>query len=269
MGQLIVATFPARADKQTRKQIKALVKKYKIGGLLFSEGVAEEQAILTNIAQKESDVPVLITFDGEWGLSMEEEDINRRCRKVLTYKYVLGLRKRPQIHLSGLGSRVNTSHTKDLIRRLNLAAVTVLGNQQGILPLSTDIKQLAVLNVGDNKIIKPFFKELSEYTHPVGFQLGKSLSEAERINLKETLSHYKRIIVCVTDHRLAPYQTFFADFAPKVPVVYVFFIPGKQILQIHRGVSAADAVVLAHSPGEDIQKHDVALYRLSAISKKK
>jgi len=186
---------------------------------------------------------------------MEEEDINRRCRKVLTYKYVLGLRKRPQIHLSGLGSRVNTPHTKDLIRRLNLAAVTVLGNQQGILPLSTDIKQLAVLNVGDNKIIKPFFKELSEYTHPVGFQLGKSLSEAERINLKETLSHYKRIIVCVTDHRLAPYQTFFADFAPKVPVVYVFFIPGKQILQIHRGVSAADAVVLAHSPGEDIQKH--------------
>jgi len=70
VGQLIVATFPARADKQTRKQIKALVKKYKIGGLLFSEGVAEEQAILTNIAQKESDVPVLITFDGEWGLSM-------------------------------------------------------------------------------------------------------------------------------------------------------------------------------------------------------
>ena len=50
VGQLIVATFPARADKQTRKQIKALVKKYKIGGLLFSEGVAEEQAILTNIA---------------------------------------------------------------------------------------------------------------------------------------------------------------------------------------------------------------------------
>ena len=70
VGQLIVTTFPAKADKQRKKQIRDLVKKYKIGGLLFAEGTPEEQAILTNIAQKNSKVPVMITFDGEWGLSM-------------------------------------------------------------------------------------------------------------------------------------------------------------------------------------------------------
>jgi len=53
--------------------IRDLVKKYKIGGLLFAEGTPEEQAILTNIAQKNSKVPVMITFDGEWGLSMRLE----------------------------------------------------------------------------------------------------------------------------------------------------------------------------------------------------
>lgn len=73
VGQLIVTTFPARADKQKKKRIRELVKKYKIGGLLFAEGTPEEQAILTNIAQKNSKVPVLITFDGEWGLSMRLE----------------------------------------------------------------------------------------------------------------------------------------------------------------------------------------------------
>ena len=73
VGQLIVTTFPAKADKQKKKQIRDLVKKYKIGGLLFAEGTPEEQAILTNIAQKNSKVPVMITFDGEWGLSMRLE----------------------------------------------------------------------------------------------------------------------------------------------------------------------------------------------------
>lgn len=73
VGQLIVTTFPAKADKQKKKQIRDLVRKYKIGGLLFAEGTPEEQAILTNIAQKNSKVPVMITFDGEWGLSMRLE----------------------------------------------------------------------------------------------------------------------------------------------------------------------------------------------------
>lgn len=52
------------------KQMRELVKKYKVGGLLFSEGTPEEQAILTNMARKDAKIPVMVTFDGEWGLSM-------------------------------------------------------------------------------------------------------------------------------------------------------------------------------------------------------
>ena len=50
--------------------MRELVKKYKVGGLLFSEGTPEEQAILTNMARKDAKIPVMVTFDGEWGLSM-------------------------------------------------------------------------------------------------------------------------------------------------------------------------------------------------------
>lgn len=57
----------------------------------------------------------------------------------------------------------------------------------------------------------------------------------------------------VTEHRLAPYQPFFAEFTHDVPAVYLLFIPGKQMLQIRRAVSAADAVVLAHSSIDDVQ----------------
>lgn len=75
VGQLLVATVPAKADKQTQKKVRELVKKYKIGGILFSEGTAEGQATITNLANKTAKVPLMITFDGEWGLSMRLENV--------------------------------------------------------------------------------------------------------------------------------------------------------------------------------------------------
>lgn len=64
MGQLLMVTFPTRADKAARKHLRTLVKKYKIGGLVFAEGSAEEQTMLTNLAQKDARVPLLMAVDG-------------------------------------------------------------------------------------------------------------------------------------------------------------------------------------------------------------
>ena len=187
---------------------------------------------------------------------LTEAEIEAKCRKVLTYKYALGLSKKPFVRLSGLGNRINTAHTRDLIRRLNQAAITVLQKKGNMLPLDADTREVAVLNVGDAKEIQPFLKELSGYikASTAVFQLKKELPEVARKQLRDSLSQYKRILVCVTDHRLIPYQAFFNEFAPDVPVAYLLFIPGKQVLQIRRGVSAADAVILAHSSMDDVQE---------------
>lgn len=191
---------------------------------------------------------------------LTEAEIETKCRKVLTYKYALGLSKKPFVRLSGLGNRINTAHTRDLIRRLNQEAITVLRNKNNVLPLDADTREVAVLNVGDAKEVQPFLKELSGYINSAGtkgsptvFQLKKDLQPAARKLLRDSLSQYKRILVCVTEHRLAPYQPFFAEFTHDVPAVYLLFIPGKQMLQIRRAVSAADAVVLAHSSIDDVQ----------------
>ena len=82
---------------------------------------------------------------------LTEAEIEAKCRKVLTYKYALGLSKKPFVRLSGLSNRINTAHTRDLIRRLNQEAITVLKNKNDVLPLDTDIREIAVLNVGDAK----------------------------------------------------------------------------------------------------------------------
>lgn len=67
VGQLLVATIPAK--KSVKKQLHEWVDRYKIGGLLFSEGTPEEQALLTNQVQKSARIPVMVTYDGEWGWS--------------------------------------------------------------------------------------------------------------------------------------------------------------------------------------------------------
>lgn len=50
--------------------VRTFISKNKMGGLLFSEGTLEQYRTLIDYARKNSDVPPLITFDGEWGLAM-------------------------------------------------------------------------------------------------------------------------------------------------------------------------------------------------------
>ncbi|WP_321334645.1 glycoside hydrolase family 3 N-terminal domain-containing protein [uncultured Bacteroides sp.] len=200
--------------------------------------------------KKEMDNVLQAVKTGEFS----EEEIDKRCRKVLTYKYALGLNRRPYVRLSGLDRRINTPQTRDLVRRLNLAAITVLNNKRGILPLHPDLKEVAVLNVGKSDDIDVFVKQLGKYTSVARFNLGKEMSASAQTLLRDSLAKYKRIIVPVTEIRLAPYQSFFAGFAPKTPVIYVFFTPGKRMLQIHRAISVASVVVLGNSTNEDVQE---------------
>ena len=198
---------------------------------------------------------------------LTREDIESKCRKVLTYKYVLGLKKKSYVQLSGLEQRINSPQTRDLVRRLNLAAITVLNNKNHILPLHTDKEQtIALLEVGDPGETDALAKQLSRYTSLARFSLRANQTEEKNQRLRDSLSTYKRIIVAVSEQRLAPYQPFFAKFVPESPAIYLFFTPGKMMLQIQRAVAHASAVVLGHSYSSDVQRQvaDVLFAKASA-----
>ena len=75
IGQLFIHTVAPLETQQNRKNIQDAVKEYKIGGLLFSGGEWVKQVRLTNYAQEMADIPLLLTFDGEWGLAMRLKGI--------------------------------------------------------------------------------------------------------------------------------------------------------------------------------------------------
>lgn len=74
IGQLFIYTITPRDNKKTRSLLRHLTKKRHIGGLLFSEGGLQEYVDLINFTQSMAKVPILVTFDGEWGLSMRIKD---------------------------------------------------------------------------------------------------------------------------------------------------------------------------------------------------
>ncbi len=74
IGQLVVAQVSPSTDANNRAWIKRLVEQHYIGGLIYNRGTLMEQAELTNYAQSITSVPLMVTIDGEWGLSMRFND---------------------------------------------------------------------------------------------------------------------------------------------------------------------------------------------------
>ncbi len=188
---------------------------------------------------------------------LSEADINEKCRKVLTYKYMLGLSAQPEeIRLSGLEQRIHTPQATDLIRRLQQAAVTLITNTDRVLPLDVQEEEsIAVLQVGGASDAETFIKSLEQYAPVRRFQLAGGLGAAASDELIQRMKACKRMVVCVTATQLAAYQTFFDRFEPEEPVTYVFFTPQKPMAQIEAALSRASAVIWAHSANRDVQRH--------------
>ena len=83
IGQLfMVIADPTNNDANTQK-MKGYISDIHIGGILFSKGTVTEQAKLTNRCQEMSKHPLLISLDGEWGLSMRLEPTTRFPRNMM------------------------------------------------------------------------------------------------------------------------------------------------------------------------------------------
>ena len=74
IGQLFMVQAYSNLDKNHEDFIKEMITKYHVGNLIFMQGTPEKQAELTNSYQELSKIPLLIGFDGEWGLDMRLKD---------------------------------------------------------------------------------------------------------------------------------------------------------------------------------------------------
>lgn len=84
IAQMFFVRAHTNFGKAYEDSIANVIKKERIGGLVFFQGGPGRQAILTNSYQKLSKVPLLITSDGEWGLGM-------RLDSTISFPYQMAL----------------------------------------------------------------------------------------------------------------------------------------------------------------------------------
>ncbi|MCO5247843.1 MAG: serine hydrolase [Chitinophagales bacterium] len=70
IAQLFMISAYSNQGEEHAKQIENFIKKYKIGGLIMMQGIPIDHARLINRFQSASQLPLMIGFDGEWGLAM-------------------------------------------------------------------------------------------------------------------------------------------------------------------------------------------------------
>ena len=77
IGQLFMIQAYSNRDSVHENKIKAMIQDYHIGNLIFMQGTPINQAQLTNTYQSLSKTPLMIGFDGEWGLDMRLQNTYR------------------------------------------------------------------------------------------------------------------------------------------------------------------------------------------------
>ena len=180
---------------------------------------------------------------------LTEEQITQKCRKVLTFKYALGLYEPQHIQLSGLDKRLNHPGFQELMGRLEKAAVTVVSNDRGVLPMEMDLKNVAILQIGNNPQGNAFHAKMKNY-----MQVDRIVAHPDSLTtLSKRLGKYDKVIVAIHTEKYAAYQTMLNTLATKKPLVYVYFTPLNRIY--NKGVNwrKAAAVVMGHSASLEVQ----------------
>ena len=77
IGQLFMIQAYSNLDSVHENEIKEMIQKYHVGNLIFMQGTPTKQAQLTNFYQSLSNIPLMIGFDGEWGLDMRLQNTYR------------------------------------------------------------------------------------------------------------------------------------------------------------------------------------------------
>ena len=123
-------------------------------------------------------------------------EIDQRCRKILSAKKWFGLDRLSEVDKANLDEELTTKKTKVLNRKLIRNSITLLQNNNELIPLNKlDTLKIASLSIGEDGT--PFQSTLSKYASVDHFQISEKHSENERKTILNQLAAYNLVIVSV------------------------------------------------------------------------
>lgn len=119
VAQLVFGTVNPTEGDASKAVVRRFVKNDDCGGLLFSGGTYAQYVSMIDYAQSIATVPLLITFDGEWGLNMRIKEApqypkNMALGAITDYKLIYEYGKEMARECRLLGVNVNFAPDADV-----------------------------------------------------------------------------------------------------------------------------------------------------------
>jgi len=179
-----------------------------------------------------------------------EAMLEEKCRKVLSYKYILGLNRYKPIEIENLDVQLNTAYGKWLCRKLNEKAITLLKNDKDIAPLKQlETRKIAAVSVGSSSD-NAFHATLRRYGDITCFNVADN---AGLLNLKKELETYNTVIISVHTNRANANAAIQSVIKGKQAILSFFIVPYR-MSSYAPSIKEAEGIVLAYEDTDEAQE---------------
>ncbi len=178
----------------------------------FKAGEIEVRAFLAgnDILLLPTNIPVAISEINKAVNSgiISEKDLERRCKKILLYKYLAGLSKTKKIEIANIERDLNNSVAKFINYKLYESAITLVKNNDNIIPLKDlETKKLASVSIGYSTE-SPFQHSMANYSELDSYSLSGNATYESITALVGKLMKYDLVIVGVHKTSNSPSKNF-------------------------------------------------------------
>lgn len=189
------------------------------------------------------------------------EEIDLKCRKILSVKKWLALDKQKPVDTKNLISDLNKSRYLLTKRQLQEKSLTVTQNINNLLPLQKiDTLRIASLSIGATQIT-PFQLMLENYTAVDHFNISKNPTEEETNELLTQLKSYNLIISGIHGMSMYPSRRFgisdqqisLIEKLRNFPSVITFF-GNPYAIPFFPDIKNAKSIIIAFQDDKDVQE---------------
>ncbi|MGB0525965.1 MAG: glycoside hydrolase family 3 N-terminal domain-containing protein [Flammeovirgaceae bacterium] len=191
-----------------------------------------------------------------------QEEIDRRCKKLLAVKYWAKLHEWTAIDTTQLIPDLNSSQAKWLNRQLMEASLTLLKNDNDVMPIKQlHYKKIASLSIGRDTI-SDFQTTLGKYTHIDHYWLSKNDSAAAIDSIKMKLKDYDVVIVGLHQMRYVPFnrlvyndamRLFISDLATSHKSIFAWFRNPYTLAKIDY-IEKVQGLILTYQDNQDAEE---------------
>lgn len=202
--------------------------------------------------------------------------LEESCRKVLSYKYKVGLHAYRPSYIENLKNDLNRPDYYQLVDRLFEEAITIVKNDDGLLPLeSMDTLSVASLAIGYGKVTDFQLKLQDNGLSAVQFHLPRNPTDEEIQSMYNRLKAYDLLVISIQNTNILAGRKFgiddksiaFVDQIAKETDVILNLFASPYALGFFDQLNKVKAIVVSYQDRKDAERISARIIAGKAAAK--